>query len=321
MCKVKSNQPDARYINPMTDFGFKKVFGDPDVMKAFLMDLLKPESPIVKITFLDKEMVPENALERGVIYDMRCKTEDGNEFIVEMQNKGQIHFADRILYYLSRSIAPQGEKGLIEVVKEDGTKRYTNWDFELQPVYGIFFLNFHLGGLERQPLRTVEFLVRETGEVFSDKMRAYTIELPCYDKTEDECTEDLDYWAYILNHMDTIQTQLPFVNKKPIFQRISDIAEIAKMPIKEREEYRQSLDAFRTNVATYAYEHAMGHKEGHAEGLAEGLEKGREEGREEGRDEKAFDVARRMLVKGFGVSDISEMTGLDASAIADLQSN
>lgn len=36
------------YINPMTDFGFKKIFGDAEIMKAFLNDVIQPVSPIEK---------------------------------------------------------------------------------------------------------------------------------------------------------------------------------------------------------------------------------------------------------------------------------
>ena len=36
------------YINPMTDFGFKKIFGDAEIMKAFLNDVIQPKSPIEK---------------------------------------------------------------------------------------------------------------------------------------------------------------------------------------------------------------------------------------------------------------------------------
>lgn len=119
--------------------------------------------------------------------------------------------------------------------------------------------------------------------------------------------------------METIQTQLPFVNKKPIFQRISDIAEIAKMPSKEREAYRQSLDAFRTNVATYAWERAQGHDEGHEEGLAEGLEKGRaeglEKGREEGRKEEKHATARNLKNLGFPIESIAQATGLSVEEV------
>lgn len=314
MCKIKIDQPAAKYINPMTDFGFKKLFGDREVLTAFLTDLLKPSSPIAQITYIDKEMMPENYLERGVIYDLRCKTEDGGEFIVEMQNKGQIHFSDRILYYLSRSISTQGIKGKSERELPDGTTRITNWDFELQPVYGIFFLNFHLNNLQEQALRTIEFVVRETGELFSDKMRAYTIELPCFNKSEEECTDDLDYWTYVINHMEMIQTELPFTDKKPIFQRLGNLAEIANMPTAEREKYQRSLDAYRTNVATYAWERAEGRAEGEAIGRAEGEAIGLEKGREE----KAIEMARVMLQAGEDMEKIMRYTNLSKEQIESL---
>lgn len=40
---------EPRYINPLTDYGFKRIFGDSEVMTAFLTDLLEPESAIVEI--------------------------------------------------------------------------------------------------------------------------------------------------------------------------------------------------------------------------------------------------------------------------------
>ena len=110
---------EARYINPLTDYGFKKIFGDEEIMRAFLTDLLEPASPIKTINFLDKELGAETESERGVIYDLRCETEDGKRFIVEMQNRSQSHFSDRILFYLSRSFSLQEKKGAL------------NWNYAL----------------------------------------------------------------------------------------------------------------------------------------------------------------------------------------------
>ena len=104
-------QEPGLYINPLTDYGFKKVFGDEEIMREFLNDLLEPQSPIKHVTFLNKDVEPDNDTLRGIIYDMRCQTEDGKEIIVEMQNRGQTFFNDRIVYYLANSIAPQGHKG------------------------------------------------------------------------------------------------------------------------------------------------------------------------------------------------------------------
>ena len=52
----------AKFINPFTDVGFKKIFGQEvskDLLIDFLNDLLVDEKSITDITFLDKEVLPE----------------------------------------------------------------------------------------------------------------------------------------------------------------------------------------------------------------------------------------------------------------------
>jgi len=285
----------GRYFNPLTDYGFKKVFGEKDIMIAFLTDLLNPLSPIEDIIFLDKELGSDTEDMRGVIYDLRCMTEDGGEFIVEMQNKGQLHFSDRILYYLSRSISEQGKKG-------DG------WDFNLRPVYGVFFLNFHLKGLKPQSIRTIQLKVDETGELFSEKMRAYTLELPDYkDKPEDYPRSRVEYWLYNLVNMETMTTALPFQSQQPIFGKVGGISELGHMSEEERFKYQSSLDRYRTNVAVMKNERA----EGRAEGIEEGLAKGRAEGRAEG----VLSVAKQLLMMGMNTEQVVQATGLSVEEI------
>lgn len=80
----------GKFINPFTDVGFKKIFGQEvskDLLIDFLNDLLVGEKSIKDITFLDKELLPEYMGDRGVIYDIYCTTENGEQFIVEMQNR------------------------------------------------------------------------------------------------------------------------------------------------------------------------------------------------------------------------------------------
>lgn len=122
----------ARFINPFTDVGFKRIFGQAihkELLIDFLNDLLVGEKRITDITFLDKDLLPDFSGDRGVIYDIYCTNEDGEQFIVEMQNREQTFFRERALYYLSRAIARQGERG-------------AEWKFNLKAVYGIFFMNF-----------------------------------------------------------------------------------------------------------------------------------------------------------------------------------
>lgn len=88
----------SKFINPFTDIGFKKIFGQ-SVTKGllidFLNDLLKGEKQIKDITFLDKEQMPIYDGDRGLIYAIYCTTETGEKIIVEMQNKYQDRFKER----------------------------------------------------------------------------------------------------------------------------------------------------------------------------------------------------------------------------------
>ena len=298
-------QSESRYINILTDYGFKRVFGDEEVMRAFLTDLLQPKSPISKITFLDKELDGLSQYERGVVYDLFCTMENGDEFIVEMQNRSQPHFADRILYYLSRSFSSQVERGDKE------------WDFSLKPVYCICFLNFHLNGFTPCKQRTVQLRVEETEEVFSDKLKVFTLELPDYrSMREEDCKTQIDYWLYNIANLETMTTNIPFQQQQPVFEKVGNIAELVRMTPDELKLYNISIDTYRTNLSIMRNERAEGRAEGLIEGIARGMEQGRAEGMEQGRAEgiaeerakaesEKLDIARQLLGTGIPASQVA----------------
>ena len=105
----------GRFINPFTDFGFKFLFGrevEKELLIDFLNDLLVGEHVITDIQFLNNEQQPEVKTERGLIYDISCRTNTGEPIIVEMPNRDQPYFKDRALFYLSRAITQQARKGM-----------------------------------------------------------------------------------------------------------------------------------------------------------------------------------------------------------------
>ncbi len=280
---MADNNIEGRYLNPLTDYGFKKVFGEKDIMIAFLTDLLNPASPIEDVIFLDKEMEADGEDMRSVIYDLRCKTQDGGEFIVEMQNKGQTHFSNRILYYLSHAISEQGEKG-------------TNWNFDLHPVYGVFFLNFHMKGLKPQSIRTIQLKVDETGEIFSEKLKAFTLELVDFkDKPEAYPKSQIEYWLYNLVNMESMTEALPFQTQQPIFSKMGGISELSHMNSEERRKYFNSLNKYRTNLSVMQNEH--------------------DEGFTEGRSERTIEIARNLKTLNVPIDTIMKSTGLSVSDI------
>lgn len=102
----------GKFINPFTDFGFHRIFGQ-EVHKELLIDFLNQlligERQIVDIRFHNPIQQPETQKARSLIFDVHCQDEKGAWFVVEMQNSSQHYFYDRGLYYLSRVICNQGE--------------------------------------------------------------------------------------------------------------------------------------------------------------------------------------------------------------------
>ena len=292
-----------RFINPFTDVGFKRIFGqeiNKDLLIDFLNALLDGERRVQDIKFLNKELLPVFESDRGLIYDVYCTDENGEQFIVEMQNKEHVNFRERTVYYLSQAISRQGEKGV-------------GWKFDLKAVYGVFFLNFQMMDLPRKLRTDIVLADRDTHEQFSDKMRYIFIELPMFTKEEAECETDFERWIYVLKNMETLQ-RLPFKARKAVFEKLEQIVDIAGMSKEDRMKYDESIKVYRDQLAVMEHERLQGEAKGRAEGIAEGRAEGIAEGRAEGRAE----VARNLKRMGLPVDAIVQATGLTPEAIAAL---
>lgn len=277
----------GRFINPFTDMGFKRIFGqeiNKDLLIDFLNDLFSGEKCIVDIRFLDKELLPESIEDRSCIYDVYCTADTGEQFIVEMQNRSQKNFKERALYYLSRAVAAQGEHG-------------SRWAFELKAVYGIFFMNFRLPGGAGKLRTDVILTDRDSHTCFMDKLRFVFLELPAFVKTEDDCESDFERWIYVLKNMETLQ-RLPFKARKSVFEKLEEIVDLASLSKEDRMKYDESIKVYRDNLATEAY----------------AIEKGREQGLQQGR----FEVARNLKKMGMDADTIMKATGLTAEEIESL---
>ena len=277
----------AKFINPFTDMGFKRIFGqeiNKDLLIDFLNALLKGERREKDIRFLDKELLPEYENDRSLIYDIYCTDENGEQFIVEMQNREHVNFRERTLYYLSQAIARQGEKG-------------TGWQFDLKAVYGVFFLNFRLSDLPQKLRTDIVLCDRDTHELFTDKMRYIFLELPLFDKEESECETDFERWIYVLKNMETLQ-RLPFKARNAVFQKLEQIVDIAALSKEDRMKYDESIKVYRDKLAIMAFERQKGQAEGRAEGKLE--------------------VARNLKQMGLATEAIAQATGLTAETIEAL---
>lgn len=281
----------GKFINPFTDVGFKRIFGQEfskPVLIAFLNGLLKDERCIVDVKFLDKEQVRITDGDRSLIYDIYCKTETGEHIIVEMQNKYQPYFKQRSIYYLSRSVVEQGERG-------------SEWNYDIKAVYLVAFLNFKISDISSEFRTDVALMDMKRLTMFSDKVRLTYLQLPFFTKEADECENIFERIIFVLKNMDILQ-RMPWVAQDAVFKRLSEIAEVASLDKEERRQYDESLRHYRDTLVVMEGQYL----EGEAKGRAEGEKK------------KALDIARNLKAMGLSIDDIARASGLTTDEVAAL---
>ena len=285
----------ANYINPFTDIGFKRIFGQEfskPLLIDFLNNLLIGEKRIVDLKFFDKELPPVFVDNRSLIYDIYCELDDKEKIIVEMQNCEQSYFKRRSIYYVSEAIARQGEKG-------------PDWKYDIKAVYLIAFLNFRRPDIGEEFRTDVMLMNRKSKEVFSDKLRLVYLQLPLFEKEVAECENDFDRWIYVLKNMETIK-RLPWAAQNSVFQKLAEIADVSSLTKEERLHYDEALRKYRDTLCVLESAEQRGLKRG----LTEGLAKGRAEGR--------IEIARNMKADGITLERIQKYSGLSPEEIAKL---
>ena len=297
----------GQFVNPFTDIGFKRIFGQ-EISKPLIIDflnnLLEGERKIADLTFLDKEIPAQTIDGRSLIYDLYCKDENDEYFIVEMQNKTQPYFKDRSIYYVSQAIAQQGEKGV-------------EWEYKIHAVYLVAMLNFTLPDIGTTFRTDVALMDMKNNELFSEKMRMIYLQLPYFKKEAEACENDFERWIYVLKHMETLN-RLPWMAQNSVFERLAQIADISALTKEERIKYDKSIKQYRDAINVYEGARLSGRAEGLKEGRAEGRAEGLKEGLKEGEAKGILSTARNMKSKGLSTDFIMEITGLSAEAIEAL---
>lgn len=272
-----------KYINPFTDYGFKRLFGEEpnkDLLLDFLNELLKEEQGrITELTYLKSEKIGVTELNRKAVFDLYCVNETGERFIVELQKTKQKFFKDRTIYYSTFPIQEQAKKG-------------SEWDFHLEKVYTIAILDFAFDDDNKFPDKfryDVKLKELEINEVFSDKLNFIYLEMPKFNKEADELETRFEKWLYVIKNLHKLD-RVPEKLKEEIFLRLFETAEIAKFSQQEYQEYEDSLKYYRD--------------------LKNSLDTAREE--------RSVEIAKKMVKKGMAVTLISDLTGLTQEEINKL---
>ena len=293
---------DALYMDPLTDFGFHKIFGPEakELLIDFLNQIIREEGVIKDIEYLIPEQLGDLETERKAIFDIFCTTENGDYFIVEMQKAKQAFFRDRSIYYASLPIKKQALQG--------------TWDFCLKPVYFVAVLDFVLfNECEEDKEYVVEYvyLTRErTKAPYLNKLKFAFVELPKFRKTEEELKTHFEEWLYILKNLPKFKNR-PALVQGEIFEKLFEIAEIKRLTEKEMETYNKSITEYHDVRLCMDCARDEGREEGIGIGIEKGIEKGIKKGIKEGRE---F-VIQKCLQKNMSIDDIIFITGFSKEQI------
>jgi predicted transposase/invertase (TIGR01784 family) len=274
------------FINPFTDFGFKKLFGSEEskpLLISFLNDLLPIQDKIVSLEFKNIEKLGMLEEDRRAIFDIYCRDEKNHEFIVELQRAKQEHFQDRAAYYSSFLIQDQAKKG--------------KWDFELTPIYFIGILDFSLASFpDNNYLHFGQITDIYSPKVMFKKLNFIYIEMSKFKKQESELANHLEWWLYFLRELVTFN-EVPTEFQGDIIEGAFELAKLANMSYEDRHTYELSLKYYRDfiNVMDTA--------------------------KKDAKLEERLEIALKMLQKNTDIDFVAEVTGLSKQTLENLKSH
>lgn len=318
---------ERKYVDPKADLTFKKIFGEhPDLIASLLNALLPlPEDgKITSIEYLTPELVPDDPLHKDTIVDVRCKDQNGRQFIVEMQMIWSPDYNQRALFNAAKAYSRELPKA----------GDYSS----LKTVYSLNLLNenlaidtpqwYHHYQLEHSKIK---------GETI-DGLQLVFVELKKFRPQTWPERKMMVLWLRFLTEIDgSIPSAPPELAANPEVSRALEMVEVAALTPAERARYDGFQDWLcrerrRTNAELRALEipgleakiEAAKAKLKEAEARADAAETRADEATAE-RDaaveklrQDKLDAARQMKADGMPVEAIAKYTGLAAHEIGGL---
>lgn len=277
----------GRYINPYTDFGFKKLFGEEtnkDLLIDFLNQLLPQKHQIEQLDFRNTENFADLVEERKAIFDIYCQTASGERIVVEMQKAAIDFFKERSVFYTTFPIREQIKRG--------------SRSYQLDQIYFIAILDFYYDEeKDKAKLRRDVLLKDQDCEVFFDKLRYIYLQMPAFKKSLAELETRYDKWLYFLQNLQDLD-HIPSILREPIFEKAFDVAEVSNYNADDRERYEKSL-------LDYI-------------GLVEVVDSAERKGQRQGHLEKNIEVIKNGLAMGLSVEQLATLTGLVVAEVERL---
>jgi predicted transposase/invertase (TIGR01784 family) len=274
-----------KFVNPKNDIAFKKIFGNEkkkEILISFLNAVLDLKGPkeIQTIDILNPYQIPHLVDLKETSLDVRATDKRGITFIVEMQMESKSFLRQRFSFYTAKAYSSQIEKAV---------------DYpKLKPV--IFIGVFNFSEFDNEHYLSHHLTLNcETLSCDLSEMEYYFIELPKFTKTESELKTILDKWVYFIINAEDLEIVPEHAKQTHALETAYDVANRFNWKKQELEaiEYWEMRERANQDTAF-----AKGEKQG--------------------QQQKALETARKMLSKGYDLTEIAELTDLSSSDLAAL---
>ena len=307
----KKTEKQSFYINPLTDFGFKKLFCSDRKGAARLLALLKAYLPdkmegVTGLTFMPTELLGETEDTKRVSFDIYALTNDDKHVIVEMQRGEQTFFANRVITYNCRVISQNVVRGDLE--------------YNIPMVISFSIMDYTPKWLSKDDgFFHIVQLKDEKNKIFSQKTFFCFLELRNFAAPKPGQLRDRDFadlrhkWAFVLKNMGMMDEQ-DLSQEDEVFRGLFEDGRYSKLTAMEKKEYKKSVLEYADvqDAIRCAQQNSL------EEGIEQGIIQGREEGREQGLAEARRLFAKNFLALGVPMSDVVKATGLSEDEVLAL---
>ncbi|MBC7516212.1 MAG: Rpn family recombination-promoting nuclease/putative transposase [Alkalinema sp. FL-bin-369] len=293
------------FINPKTDFAFKKIFGSEqsqEILISFLNGILYDgENVIQSVDILNPYQAPRIRGMKDTFLDVKATLSGGQTVIIEMQVLNVEGFEQQVLYNAAKAFSTQLNIG----------QDYTL----LSPVIALTITDFEMF----QDLDAVisRFVLKEKQDLTDyaiDGLELVFVELPKFHQALNQVDGLTEQWIYFLQNARQLESVPVSMGNVPAIQQAFTVANQANLSREELEDL-ESREMF---IHDQRNAIVKGVKQGRTEGRTEGLAEGLAEGLKQGTNQTKIAIAQRLFTT-LDDATIARITDLTLDEVKQLR--
>ncbi|MDJ0583272.1 Rpn family recombination-promoting nuclease/putative transposase [Crocosphaera sp.] len=249
-----------RFINPKTDYAFKKIFGSnqsKEILISFLNAILYHEKEVIQDLEILNPYSPGASFGLKDTYlDVKAKLDNDTTVLIEMQVLNKYAFDKRVMYNAAKSYANQLDSG----------ERY----ILLNPVIALTIVDFIMFDNNTEIINSFVFQEEKQKFVYNEEIKLVFLELRKFNKSLEELETISDKWIYFIKNAAELREKPADFQSVSALNQALEIANLAGLNREELEEIQNRTIWLTDQEGITLYAQEKGREEGIIEGKIKG---------------------------------------------------